>query len=98
MSSAGACAWCLVSHKVAAHAVKASGEVMQLMQEEQYITRLETEGSPERPGGLPTTRASVGVPELNSENCRVGPAGPFRPGRGPAEAAPVRSGIAQSLV
>ncbi len=45
-------------HKVAAHAVKASIEVLQLMQEEQYIARLETDGSPERQGvfGLNTDK------------------------------------------
>ena len=45
-------------HKVAAHAIKASIEVLQLMQEEEYITRLETDGSPERQGvfGLNTDK------------------------------------------
>ena len=45
-------------NKVAAHAVKSSTEVVQLLQEEAYITRLETDGSPERQGvfGLNTDR------------------------------------------
>jgi len=45
-------------NKVAAHAIKASVDVLQLMQEEEYITRLETDGSPERQGvfGLNTDK------------------------------------------